>query len=77
MHPEDLNYVPLKKKCPDLREEMKSKERKYEGKHPSNSKDRQKTLEWTSTLKPDQQKKDQTDEKEGQQPTMADSRMID
>uniref|UniRef100_A0A915HT66 Uncharacterized protein n=1 Tax=Romanomermis culicivorax TaxID=13658 RepID=A0A915HT66_ROMCU len=51
---------------------------RYEREHPSDSKDKQKKLEWASALKRDQLKKDKTDEKESQQPPTADSeRMID
>uniref|UniRef100_A0A915L012 Uncharacterized protein n=1 Tax=Romanomermis culicivorax TaxID=13658 RepID=A0A915L012_ROMCU len=50
-------------------------DRDYQREHPSDSKDRQKRIEWASALKRDQLRKE---ELEGQQPPMADSeKMID
>uniref|UniRef100_A0A915JSX8 Uncharacterized protein n=1 Tax=Romanomermis culicivorax TaxID=13658 RepID=A0A915JSX8_ROMCU len=50
----------------------------YQQEHPSDSKDRQKKLEWASTLKREQLKKDETDKKESLQSAMTDSeRMVD
>uniref|UniRef100_A0A915HT03 Uncharacterized protein n=1 Tax=Romanomermis culicivorax TaxID=13658 RepID=A0A915HT03_ROMCU len=64
-YPEGWNYVPPPKKCCNSREEMKSRERKEIelNSRETDSKDRQKKLEWASALKREQLKKDETNKK--------------